>query len=129
MNEITREQKNKFNDKFDGNMNLLIVNKIPKYYSKLIKIELKPSIFPIWTSVVKIDIDTEIELEKLGESREKINAFIEGYVLEAINDRYNRTTVFQNWNDDNPPSLINSSSYKQNNVTKLPVKTSITGVF
>jgi hypothetical protein len=113
MNEITREQKNKFNDKFDGNMNLLIVNKIPKYYSKLIKIELKPSIFPIWTSVVKIDIDTEIELEKLGESREKINAFIEGYVLEAINDRYNRTTVFQNWN----------------NVTKLPVKTSTTGVF
>lgn len=46
-----------------------------------------------------------------------------------LNDRYNRTTVFQNWNDDNPPSLINSSSYKQNNVTKLPVKTSITGVF
>ena len=30
-----------------------------------------------------------------------------------LNDRYNRTTVFQNWN----------------NVTKLPVKTSITGVF
>jgi hypothetical protein len=112
-----------------GPETMIAVNKISKYYSKLIKIELKPSIFPIWTSVVKIDINTEIELEKLGESREKINAFIEGYVLEAINDRYNRTTVFQNWNDDNPPSLINSSSYKQNNVTKLPVKTSTTGVF